>query len=114
MFLYFPSTLDRKEELSQWSEHVNLHPIDVSYEQLRALNGDQDFQAEDLDNSSKRNKIAKIFYSFMKEAAAACNHNLIRNSNVFLTNGGKIDSEFDFSWVNDSFSEMQQKFQLGY
>ena len=31
MFLYLPSTLDRKEELNQWSEHVHLHPIDVSY-----------------------------------------------------------------------------------
>ena len=114
MFLYLPSTLDRKEELNQWSEHVNLHPIDVSYEQLRALNGNQDFQPEDLDNSSKRNKITKVFYSFMKEAAVASNHNLVRNSNTFLTNGGKIGPEFEFSWVNDSYSEMQQKFQMGY
>ena len=114
MFLYLPSTLDHKEELNQWSEQVNLHPIDVSYEQLRALNGNQDFQPEDLDNSSKRNKITKVFYSFMKEAAAASNHNLVRNSNTFLTNGGKIGPEFEFSWVNDSYSEMQQKFQMGY
>ena len=109
-----PSTLDRKEELNQWSEYVNLPPIDVSYEQLRALNGNQDFQPEDLDNSSKRNKITKVFYSFMKEAAAASNHNLVRNSNTFLTNGGKIGPEFEFWWVNDSYSEMQQKFQMGY
>ena len=31
MFMYLPSTLDRKEELNQWSEHVNLYPIDVRY-----------------------------------------------------------------------------------
>ena len=86
MFLYLPSTLDHKEELNQWSEHVNLHPIDVSYEQLRALNGNQDFQPDDLDNSSKRNKITKIFYSFMKEVATASNHNLVRNSNAFFRN----------------------------
>ena len=49
----------------------------------------------------------------MKEAAVASNHNLVRNSNTFLTNGGKIGPEFEFSWVNDSYSEMQQKFQLG-
>ena len=91
MFLYLPSTLDRKEELNQWSEHVNLHPIHVSYEQLRVLNDNQDFQPEDLDYSSKRNKITKSFHSFMKEAAAASNHNLVRNSNAFLTNSGKID-----------------------
>ena len=50
----------------------------------------------------------------MKEAAAASNHNLVRNSNAFLRNGRKIDPEFEFSWVNDSYSEMQQKFQLSY
>ena len=86
----------------------------MSYEQLKALNGNKDFKPEDLDNSSKRNKITKIFHSFMKEAAAASNHNLVRNSNAFLTNGGKIDPDFTFSWVNDSYSEMQQKFSLGY
>ena len=112
MFLCLPSTLDCKEELNKWSEHVNLHPIDISYEQLRALNGNQNFQPEDLENSSKRNKISKIFYSFMKEAATASNHNLVRNSNAFLRNGRKIDPEFEFSWVNDSYSEMQQKFQF--
>ena len=114
MFLYLPSTLDHKEELNQWSEQVNLHPIDVSYEQLRALNGNQDFQPENLDNSSKRNKVTKSFYSFMKEAASASNLNLVPNSNALLTNGGKIDHEFEFSWVNGSYSQMQQKFQLGY
>ena len=47
MLLYLSSTLDSKEELNQWSEHANLYPIDVSYEQLRAPNGNQDFQPED-------------------------------------------------------------------
>lgn len=50
----------------------------------------------------------------MKEAAAASNHNLVRNSNAFLINRGKIDPDFIFSWVNDSYAEMQEKFQLGY
>ena len=77
-FVYFG-----KVELNQWSEHVNLHPIDVSYEQLEALNGNDNFSPDDLDNSSKRNKITKIFYSFMKEAAASSNHNLVRNSNAW-------------------------------
>ena len=50
----------------------------------------------------------------MKEAAAASNQYLVRNSNAFLTNGGKIDPEFEFSRMNGSYSEIQQKFQLGY
>ena len=42
----------------------------------------------------------------MKEAAAASNHNLVRNSNAFLANGRKIDPDFTFSWVNDSYAKM--------
>ena len=58
--MYLPSTLDHKEELNQWSEHVNLHPTDVSYQQLKALNGNEDLQSEDLDKSFKRNKLLKF------------------------------------------------------
>ena len=109
--MFLPSTLDQKAELNQYSNNVNLHPIDVSYDQLKAYNNHEDFNHADLDNSSERNKIKKNFYSFMKEAS---NHNLIRNSNAFLSKGGKIDPEFEFYWVNDAFAESQQKYQLGY
>ena len=34
----------------------NLHPIDVSNEQLKALNDQEDFNPADLDHCSKRNK----------------------------------------------------------
>ena len=50
----------------------------------------------------------------MKEVAATSNHNLVRNSNAFITNDGKVDPDFEFSWVNDSYDQSQQKFQLGY
>ena len=114
MFMFLPSTLDRKEDIQQYSSNVNLHSIDVSYEQLKALNNHEDFSPADLDNSVSRKKIAKIFYSFMKEVAAASNHNLVRNSNASITNGGKIDPDFEFSWINNSYTESQQKFQLAY
>ena len=38
MFLYLPSTLDRKEKFSQFKDHVHLHPIDVSYDYLKEFN----------------------------------------------------------------------------
>ena len=37
MFLYLPSTLDRKEDFLQWKDHIHLHPIDVSYDELKAI-----------------------------------------------------------------------------
>ena len=50
----------------------------------------------------------------MKEVAGISNYNLVRNSNAYMSNGGKIDPDFPFSWVNNSYTESQQKFQLGY
>ena len=38
MFLYLPSTLDRKEKFSQFKDDVHLHPIDVSYDYLKEFN----------------------------------------------------------------------------
>ena len=42
MLLYLPSTLDRKEDFLQWKEHVHLHPIDVSYDDLKEIHNDGD------------------------------------------------------------------------
>ena len=50
----------------------------------------------------------------MKEVAGVSNHNLIRNSNAYMSQGGKIDPKSEFSWINNSYQEAQQKFQLGY
>ena len=114
MFIFLLSTLDRKEELNQYSNNVNFHSVEVSYDQLKKLNSEQDFDLADSDNISKRNKVKKLFYSFMKEAAGISNHNLVRNSNAFISNGGEMDAEYELSWINYSYIKLQQKFQLGY
>ena len=36
MFMYCPSTLDRKEGIQQYNDNVHLHSIDVSYQQLKS------------------------------------------------------------------------------
>ena len=35
LFLYLPSTLDRKEEFFQWKNNVHLHPIDLTYDDIK-------------------------------------------------------------------------------
>ena len=105
MFMFLLSTFDRKEDIQQYSSNVNLLPINVSYDQLKALNDHEDFSPADLDNSSSWNKITKVFYFFMKEVAVASYHNLVRNSNVFVTNGGKVHPDFEFLWTNDSYAQ---------
>ena len=101
----FASTLDYKEDIQQYNNNVNLHPVDVSYEQLKVLNNNKDFDPSDLNNSALRKDIVKIFYTIMKEVAGVSNHNLIRNSNAYLSQGGKIDPEVDFSWIDNSYQE---------
>ena len=67
-----------------------------------------------MENSSLRKDITKSFYSFMKEVAGISNHNLIRNSNAYMSNSGKIEPDFPFLWVDNSYEQSQQKFLLGY
>ena len=110
----FASTLDYKEDIQQYNNNVNLHPVDVSYEQLKVLNNNKDFDPSDLDNSTQRKDILKIFYTIMKEVVGVSNHNFVRNSNAYMSQGGNIDPEFQFSWIDNSIQEAQEKFQLGW
>ena len=114
MFMSLPSTQDRKEGIQQYNDNVNLHPVDVGYEQIKVLNNNKDFDPSDLDNSAQRKDIVKIFYTILKEVADVSNHNLVRNSNAYMSQGGKIDTEFQFSWFDNSIQEVQEKIQLGY
>ena len=60
MFLFLPSTLDRKEEIMQFKNNVHLHPVDVAYNDLKKLNGNSDFNPLDLDNKTLR----QIYFHF--------------------------------------------------
>ena len=44
MFMFLLSTLGRKEDIQQCSSNVNLHLFDVSYDQLKVLNDDENFK----------------------------------------------------------------------
>ena len=53
------------------------------------------------------------YYKIMKKIAELSNQNLIRNSGAFISNGGKVDTEKEFVWI-DSFKQGSNKFQLSY
>ena len=107
MLMFLPSTLDRKEEIQHYNDDVNLHPVDVSYEQLKQTNNNKDIDPSELENSALRKGIVKVFYNIMKEVAGTSSHNLVRNSNAYMSQGGKIDPEFPFSWIDNSYQEAQ-------
>ena len=105
MFLYLPSTLDRKEDFLQWKEHVHLHPIDASYDDLKALNDDEDVNPALLDHKELRTDVIGGYYKMMKKVAEISNQNLVRNSDAYISNGGKIDRDNEFSWIDDSYKQ---------
>ena len=113
MFLYLPSTLDRKDDFLPWKQHVHLHPIDVSYDDLETLNNDGDMSPALLDHKKLRKDVLGCYYK-MKKVAEISNQNLVRNSDAYISNGGKIDPDNEFSWIDDSYKQGKEKFQLSY
>ena len=98
----------------QWKEQVHLHPIDVSYDDLKAINNDGDMNPALLDNKELRKGVIGGYYKMMKKVAEISNQNLVRNSDAYISNGGKIDPDNEFSWIDDSYKQGKEKFQLSY
>ena len=114
MFLFLPSTLDRKEKFLQWQDHVHLHPVDVSFDELKEFNNGEDFTPDLLDNKELRRNITSLFYNYMKRVAEIANHNIVRNSDAYMAVGGQIDPDNEFCWIVNSYKDGKEKFQLGY
>ena len=83
MLMFLPSTLDRKEDMLQYRDSVNLHAIDVSYADLKEFNDGDDFNPSHLDSRHLRQGLTKFFYNYMKKVAETSNHNLVRNSDAY-------------------------------
>ena len=50
----------------------------------------------------------------MKHAPGLSNNNLIKNANALMqSKDAKIDKQ-DFTWINNSLSQTESKFKLGY
>ena len=105
IFMLLPSTLDRKGEVMQWKDHANLHRVDVSIDELKEFNGNQDFNSAILDSKELRGNLTGLFYKFRKKIGEISDNNLVRNSDAYLTSGGKIDPEFEFFWIDNSYKE---------
>ena len=38
----------------------------------------------------------------MKKIVMISNHNLVRNANAYMAQGGQLDKEMKFEWIDDS------------
>ena len=106
--------MDRKEHFLQWKEHVHLHPIDVSYDDLKDIHNGGDMNPPLLDNKDLRKDVIGGYYKMMKKVAEIWNQTLVCNSDAYISNGEKIDPVNEFSWIDDSYKQEKEKFQLGY
>ena len=106
--------MGRKDDFLQWKEHVHLHPIDVSYDDLKAINNDGDMNPALLDNKKLREGVIGGYYKMIKKVTEISNQNFVRNSDAYISNGGIIDPDNEFSWINDSYKQGKEKFQLSY
>ena len=114
MFLFLPATLDGKEDFLQWKDNTHLHPIDVSLDDLKEEASLTSINPAILDVKVQRDSVVPGYYKIMKKIAELSNQNLIRNSDAFISSGGKIDTEKEFVWIDDSFKKGSNKFQLNY
>ena len=114
LFVYLPSILDRKEQFLQWKNHVHLHPIDVNYEESKIINQDNEMNPALLDDKTLRKEALPAYYKVIKKIAEVSNQNLIRDSDAYLAKGGKTDPDNDFQWIDESYKQGQQTFQLSY
>ena len=61
IFMFLPSTLGRKESIQQYNDYVHLYPVDNSYDQLKSINNNKEFDPSHLDNSVLRKDVTKFF-----------------------------------------------------
>ena len=50
----------------------------------------------------------------MKKVAEISNKSLVRNSDAYISSGGKIDPDSEFCWIDYSYKQVKEKFQLTY
>ena len=90
----------------QWKDHVHLHPVDASYEELKAINNGGDMNPVLLDHKEVtiRKEVTGGYYKMMEKITEISNKNLIRNSDAYISNGGKVDRDNEFSGVEEKTS----------
>ena len=114
MFIYLLSTLDREEDLLQYKEHIHLHPVDFTYDDLKEITVNKDKNPSLLNCKELRGEVTGAYYKIMKKIADISNQNLVRNSDAYISNGRKIDPDNEFSWIDDFYKLTKNKFQLSY
>lgn len=114
-FFFLPATLDRKEEIIQYKDNVHLHPIEMDYDKFKFEFNIDSFDPALLERrgDSEANSLRSAILRVMKKVAMLSNQNLLRNTNAYKAQGGEIDKEMKFEWIDESH-EASNLLQLTY
>ena len=96
-----------------YKDNVNLHPVHLTFDEIKQAAAESLIDPSIL-NSDARDQVPGGYYKIMKEIAEVSNQNLVRNSDAFISSGGKIDSDNVFCWTDDCHKTSKEKFQLTY
>ena len=113
LFMYLPSTLDGREDFMHYKYHVNLHPINITFDDLKQA-ADQKIMDPSFLSSNNRSEVTDAYYKIMRKIVEVSNQNLVRSSDAFISNGGKVDPDRKISWIDDFYKLNTEKFQLTY
>ena len=113
LFMYLPSTLDGREDFMHYKYHVNLHPINITFDDLKQA-ADQKIMDPSFLSSNNRSEVTDAYYKIMRKIVEVSNQNLVRSSDAFISNGGKVDPDRKISWIDDFYKLNIEKFQLTY
>ena len=81
---------------------------------MKEFNDGEDFTPALLDHKVLRKNVTSLFYKYMKRVAELSNHNTVRKSDAYMADGEQIDPDNKFCWIDNSYKEGKEKFQLGY
>ena len=68
----------------------------MSYDDLKAIQNDSKMNPALLDHKELRKEVMGGYYKMMNKIAEVSNQNLVRNSDAYILNGGKIDPDSTF------------------
>ena len=101
LFLFLPSTTNRKEKINKFFNNVLLHRIDCAYEDFSNYSlKNKTFYAQHLDSRFLEERAAakEVVSSYFRHIAEISDSNLIRNANSLIAkNKVKIDPKVEFN-----------------
>ena len=86
----------------------------MRYDELKAIRNNGEMNPALLDHKKLREDVIGGYNKMMKKIAEVSNQNLVQNSDGYISNGRKIDPDNEFSWIDDSYKQGKEIFQLGY